>query len=159
ANASVWVAGLPYDVTYHELLASIRGCGKVKWTNIDFPRDATGTATAQVIFFRHIAAKRFIAQGQIGQVVVNGARVEVSWNRVKTVEEDDTDKSRVLRISGPQNMISERQLMAFLMANFQFDIDDVIEVWSSEESACLEVRFASWRSQAHTAKIALCQEY
>lgn len=59
-NCSVWLSGLPPDITTHELLAAIRGAGRVYASHITPPGGRYTTAAAKVVFFEAAAAQAFL---------------------------------------------------------------------------------------------------
>ncbi|KAL8367074.1 hypothetical protein RB595_007984 [Gaeumannomyces hyphopodioides] len=87
-NCSLFILGLPADLTTHQLLAGIRGVGRVYATHINRPEPSRGhmTCAAKVIFFDREPAARFHAMcsPENGGFVVGSMRARVLWNRIRT---------------------------------------------------------------------------
>ncbi|EJT75756.1 hypothetical protein GGTG_05686 [Gaeumannomyces tritici R3-111a-1] len=87
-NCSLFILGLPADLTTRQLLAGIRNIGRVYATHINRPEPSRGhmTCAAKVIFFDREPAARFHAacSPENGGFVVGGMRTRVLWNRIRT---------------------------------------------------------------------------
>ncbi|OTA94595.1 hypothetical protein M434DRAFT_29743 [Hypoxylon sp. CO27-5] len=152
-NTSLWIINLPPRLTYPQLLQSIRRCGKIKSTCINFANQYHATSAAKVVFFTHDAAVRFMNQAD--RLVIGGYRPVIRWNRIRTAESNENLGSRVLLITGPRQLVSLENLQIFFLLRFKFDLDHYVPVWMNEHLACIELHFGSWRAQAHAAYIAI----
>ncbi|KAI0139415.1 hypothetical protein F4776DRAFT_616075 [Hypoxylon sp. NC0597] len=120
-NTSLWIVGLPPTLTYPQLLGSIRRCGKVKATCINFANQYHPTSAAKVVFFTHDAAVRLM--NQASGLVIDGYRPLIRWNRIRTAESDEKLGSRVIRITGPRQLVSLENLQIFFLSRFDYDLD------------------------------------
>lgn len=87
-NCSLFILGLPPNLTTRQLLAGIRGFGRIYATHINRPEPSRGhmTCAAKIIFFEREPAARFHAahSPENGGFVVGGMRARVLWNRIRT---------------------------------------------------------------------------
>ncbi|KAK4033035.1 hypothetical protein C8A01DRAFT_19961 [Parachaetomium inaequale] len=166
-NCSFWVRRLPPSTTVTSLLAAIRGTGRVYCTVITPPNPLRGfnTAAAKVVFFELAAARRFWdtygsgGRFRIPFVVVGGRPAIVERNRTKVAESDlPRHVSRVVLVSGAEELLNVDEMLAEFAAKFSFEIDDIFVTTEYRPSAdgpqqvcTIEFRFGSFRCQAQSA--------
>lgn len=154
-NTCIWVEGAPADMTYYEMLRSIRHCGKVYSVHINPPREKHFTAAAKIAFCTRLGAENFFHQAHSGcGIVIRGRRLCVRWNRNKYRENFNRGESRVLRISGPSDYINYPVLAEYFSRLFYFNL-----IWVQEVSPGVMIwEFSSILAQAHSAKQAIERE-
>lgn len=165
-NCSLWLTGLPPNVTYNQLLSTIRNIGRVYQTHINLPEPEKGhyTSACKVVFFDRPSAQRFWDRYGVGGFCVRGFPDvgRVAWNRVRSaaIEGPNARKlSRVLLISGPPQLVNPYFLTQYFQSKLEFNIDVIINHQSDDEHrALVEYRFASFRCQAESAKMAISRE-
>jgi hypothetical protein len=165
-NCSLWLTGLPPAITYTQLLSAIRGIGRVYQTHINLPEPEKGhyTAACKVVFFDRPSAQRFWDRYGPGGFCVRGFPEvgRVAWNRVRSaaIEGPNAKKlSRVLLISGPPQLVNTYFLTQYFQSKLEFNVDVIINHQSDDEHrALVEYRFASFRCQAESAKMAISRE-
>ncbi|KAK1827357.1 hypothetical protein QBC39DRAFT_267139 [Podospora conica] len=176
-NCSLFITGLAPNLTTTQLLATIRDVGRVYATHINFPEPDRGhfTCAAKVVFFERSAAERFYERyGMTGFRVTGDGSMHVGrvvWNRIRSAEQDvGGRKTRVLLISGPPSIVSEKALKAYFNTKIQYQVDDVrtLRTYAAdggggdgggEERALVEFRFGSYRCQSEAARMALSREF
>jgi len=164
-NCSLFLIGLPADVTTHQLLANIRRAGRVYATHINPPEPEKNhhSSAAKVIFFEVEASRRFYDHCNIHGLVVGGQRARVVHNRIRTAAATDPKhSSRVLIIYGPADMVNAETLTAFFRSKVDFQIDEIISHSGPANEpgyGMIEYRFGSYRCQAQAAKMALSREF
>ena len=154
-NCSLWLEGLPPNVTTWELLAAIRDVGRVWQSHIVRPTGGHANAAAKVTFFTASAARTLI-EGVGGQgpqrLAVGGTIATVVYNRQRVAEQTLPDNhTRVLLISGPPNIVNTDVLTAFFGSLFVYQLDEIIHVVPGRAISVLEWRFGSYRCQAQAA--------
>ncbi|KFZ22869.1 hypothetical protein V502_02662 [Pseudogymnoascus sp. VKM F-4520 (FW-2644)] len=154
-NTCIWVEGAPADLSYFEMLRSIRHCGKVYSVHINPPKEKHFTAAAKIAFCTRVGAERFFQQAHsaIG-IIIRGRRICVRWNRNKYRENFNRAESRVLRISGPSTYVNFQVLGEYFAGLFYFNL-----IWVEELSPGNMIwEFSSILAQAHSAKQAIERE-
>ncbi|KAH8674988.1 hypothetical protein BGZ61DRAFT_481963 [Ilyonectria robusta] len=156
-NCALWLTNLPPDCTYHELLGTIRNCGRI-WCAVinkpDYVRHVT--AAAKIVFFNPRPAQTFLGTSLFRGVTIRNHRIKVTENRVKYKEEPMTgSESRVLIITGSSKFVNEKALTEFFRQRFVFEVDEVLTLIHAEQRTVLEYKFGSFRCQAHMGKMAL----
>ena len=156
-NCALWLRNLPPNVTYHQLLSSIRGIGRIWCTFINTPDYVThNTAAAKVVFFTPAAAGKFLRHVETTAPSVRGFPIKADHNRIKYGENSlASGVSRVLIITGEAWFVNEASLTAWFAEMFVFQVDEVIEIVSSAGRAVVEFRFGSYRCQAQMGKMSL----
>jgi hypothetical protein len=89
-------------------------------------------------------------------------RARVTWNRVRSAEVDaGGNRSRVLLISGPPDVVNERFLYAYLDTKMVYQVDAVLHRGQNDDGSrvLVEFRFGSFRCQAEAARMALMREF
>jgi len=157
-NTCVWIEGAPSDVTYQELLGSIRNCGKIFSAHINPAQAKHTTSAAKVAFCTRIGAERFMVQAHshIG-VFIRGKRVSVRWNRNKYRANGNVKETRVLMITGPPRFVNFETLNQYFLKLFYFDLIRVQQL-NSGPYATMIWEFSSILAQAHSAKQAIERE-
>lgn len=156
-NCALWLRNLPPDVTYKELLDSIRGIGRIWCTFINTPDFiAHNTAAAKVVFFGPVAAKQFLNHVETAFPTIRGFRIKADYNRIKYGEKALAgNASRVLIITGAAFFVNPVSLSKFFTDKFIFQTDEIIELIKLDGRAVVEFRFGSYRCQAQMGKMAL----
>ncbi|KFY29956.1 hypothetical protein V493_02201 [Pseudogymnoascus sp. VKM F-4281 (FW-2241)] len=154
-NTCIWVEGAPADLTYFEMLRSIRHCGKVYSVHINPPREKHFTAAAKIAFCTRLGAEHFFQQAHSALgIVIRGRRICVRWNRNKYRENFNRAESRVLRISGNPAFVNFQVLGEYFARLFYFNL-----IWVEELSPGDMIwEFSSILAQAHSAKQAIERE-
>lgn len=165
-NCSIFILGLPPMVTYRQFFAAIRNTGRVYQTRISAPEPDKGhtTSACKVVFFDRPSAERFWENHRRGFVIRDYPMFEgrLRWNRVKSAAvEGSPDQSRVLLISGPDQVVNEHFLTQFFQSKLEYQVDEIITrnpggIFGRSE---VEFRFGSFRCQAEAAKMALHREF
>ncbi|KAK0743830.1 hypothetical protein B0T18DRAFT_329441 [Schizothecium vesticola] len=179
-NCSLFITGLAPTLTTTQLLATIRDVGRVYATHINFPEPDRGhfTCAAKVVFFERCAAERFYERYAGTGFHVAGTTADgslhvgrVVWNRIRSAEQDvGGRKSRVLLISGPPSIVSEKALKVYFNTKIQYQVDEVrtLRTYAASglgadkgggERALVEFRFGSYRCQSEAARMALSREF
>ncbi|PHH69266.1 hypothetical protein CDD82_7871 [Ophiocordyceps australis] len=156
-NCALWLTNLPADVSYSELLGSIRHIGRVWCSYINLPDGVKHhTAAAKVVFFAPCAAQKLLTQAWTSSIVIRGHRVRVSHNRIKSDRNDVAGPaSRVLIITGSAEFVDAHNLRLWFSQRFIFQEDDARMLISAPHRAVCEFRFGSYRCQSQMGKMAL----
>ncbi|KAK0619998.1 hypothetical protein B0T14DRAFT_429979 [Immersiella caudata] len=163
-NCSLFITGLAPTTTTAQLLGAIRNVGRVYATHINGPEPERGhlTCAAKVVFFERVAAERFCNRFQGGFFLPQHPNHigRVVWNRIRSAEVDPNGrKSRVLLISGPQALVNETALRAYLSSKIQYQVEAIVTKHHATQRALIEFRFGSYRCQAEAARMALTREF
>ncbi|PHH65044.1 hypothetical protein CDD81_3442 [Ophiocordyceps australis] len=156
-NCALWLTNLPADVSYSELLATIRHIGRIWCSYINLPDGIKHhTAAAKVVFFSPCAAQKLLTQAWTSSIVIRGHRVRVSHNRIKSDRNDVAGPaSRVLIITGSAEFVHPQNLRLWFSQRFIFQEDDARMLISAPHRAVCEFRFGSYRCQSQMGKMAL----
>jgi hypothetical protein len=164
-NCSIFILGLPPMVTYREILAAIRNTGRIYQTYINAPEPEKGhsTSACKVVFFDRPSAERFWENHRRGFFIQGYPMFpgRLRWNRVKSgTIEGSQDQSRVLLISGPNQVVNEHFLTGFFQSKIDYQVDQIIthNPGSCFGRAMVEFRFGSFRCQAEAGKMAIHRE-
>ncbi|KAK3314298.1 hypothetical protein B0H66DRAFT_584564 [Apodospora peruviana] len=165
-NCSLFIRKLPPNMTTHQLLSAIRGCGRIYSSYINPPftfPDQTKvheTSAAKIVFFTRSGAEtfyhRFGAQGfQIGSFCGT-----VLWNRVMVAEQHGLDEtcSRVVVVSGSNWLVAREKLEQKIRDVCFYDLDEVL-VHEADGVRTVEFRFGSYQAQAEAVFKVLGREY
>ncbi|KAK0633808.1 hypothetical protein B0T14DRAFT_415084, partial [Immersiella caudata] len=172
-NCSLFLTGLPPNVTYAQLLALFRQTGRIYATFINPPEFHRGhpTCAAKVTFFSKRAAQEVLRRHGPGRprhawLSTRGYKIKVVPHRVKVSEplaksanwEDDYGgpPSRVLAVSGPREIVRVPTILKRMRRSCYFNLDQVVVIADTEEYCALEIRFASFYGQAQLAFFGLC---
>ncbi|KAL6868826.1 hypothetical protein ACO1O0_000148 [Amphichorda felina] len=165
-NCALWLRNLPPDVTYRELLSSIRGVGRIWCTFINTPDFVShSTAAAKVVFFAPESARLFLQHVDNNAVAtgssrpplsIRGFRIRADHNRIKYARHAAAGgASRVLIVTGEAWFVNEASLAAWFSERFIFQVDEVVELVRAGGRAVVEFRFGSYRCQAQMGKMSL----
>jgi hypothetical protein len=158
-NCALWITGIPPQATYSDFLSSVRG-GKVYACLFNPPTGDFPTIAAKLVFFTRASAVEFLRRSESPEGIrVLGRRVKTFWNRIFYPAVNNPQQSRVVVISGPEELMSFEVFEGFFQARFLYDLDRCFEVPSGRVGVVSHVwRFASFRAQAESAKIAIEKE-
>ncbi|PVH82622.1 hypothetical protein DL98DRAFT_618941 [Cadophora sp. DSE1049] len=159
-NCSLWVTGLPVEVTYRELFSSVRNIGKIVAIVTNALIDEFSGCAAKIVFFERQPAENLFALISSGGFYVMGHLVRrVSWNRVKVGRYCRSEQSRAIRITGPKELMDFDFFELFFKMRFTYDLDRRGEVECNEpDMVCHEWHFGSVRAQAQSAMLAIKRE-
>jgi hypothetical protein len=154
-NCSVFITGLPGDVTTNQLLSAIRDTGRIWASVINPPVVEHGTAAAKITFFTPVAAQTFLhranAQGQPG-FAVRGHMTLVRPDRNRVPEANELDgHTRCLTIAGPRAIVNEEFLGAYFSRRFRYETAYIDVLVAGRVLNVIEWQFGSYRCQAQWA--------
>ncbi|KAK4224344.1 hypothetical protein QBC38DRAFT_371246 [Podospora fimiseda] len=170
-NCSLFLVGLPPNLSTTSLLAGIKNMGRVYATHINPPEPEKGheLSAAKLVFFERADAERFFhIANSAGGFALPGYpqyRARVTWNRIRSAEVDKAgNKSRVLIISGPPEIVNEEFLLNYFDDKLIYQLEEIIHRGTIDEGArgqraMIEVRFGSYRCQSEAARMALIREF
>ncbi|RYP63400.1 hypothetical protein DL771_009298 [Monosporascus sp. 5C6A] len=162
-NTAVWITGLPSDCTHQDVLAQLRGIGKVYSLHINKPIDGPDptrplkpNCAASLAFFTSEAAQTFLQRCRLTPFRVKGRRAFVRPNLNKVPPYYDYGVSRVLIIQGLREYVTVEWLNWYLreVVEMFWDTDRTFLQEIGAENR-LEWRFGSWKSQAEAAHRAI----
>ncbi|KAI9158901.1 hypothetical protein HJFPF1_06903 [Paramyrothecium foliicola] len=156
-NCGLWLTNLPPEVDVHDLLAAVRNVGRVWCTYINQADNVRHrTAAAKLVFFTPDAARRMLSISFTKGVFIQGYKVRMDYNRIKSEEHPIAGNvSRVLIITGDSKLVNAAALTAYFKTKFVFEVDEVKELIIAGSRAVVEYRFGSYRCQAQMGKMAL----
>lgn len=156
-NCAIWVRNLPPNVSYRELLGSIKGAGRVWCSYINMPDYVKHhTAAAKVVFYRPESARAFLQFVSTQHPEIRGFLVRADLNRIKSAPHSHIEEtSRVLIITGEDWFAEEIYLKEWFGQQCQFQTDQVVTHIKAHGRAVIEFRFGSYRSQAEAGFKAL----
>jgi len=145
-NCSVWMSGLPPNVTYAELLSSIRDAGRVWASHIRPATDKYPTPGAKVTFMTPKAAKTLIERQYL---FIRDRYVRVQYDRNK-VSKPQVPKghTRVLWIYGPKEIVNLEFLNDLFARTCQFQTEHAELLCKGQVINIIEWKFSSYRCQA-----------
>ena len=155
-NSSVWLNGLPADVSIYEVLAAVRNTGRVYATVIRRPTLRFPTSGAKITFFTAAAAqalvRRYDGQGA-SRLIIRNHNVLVRFDRNAVAEATEpADHTRVLIIYGRKEVVNVEFLSNYFKNTMVYEIDEVVPLALGECINMLEWRFGSYRCQAEWAR-------
>jgi hypothetical protein len=156
-NCSLWIIGLPANVTHNMLLRAIRNVGRIYACVINPAVGNHKTSAAKIVFFERYEAENMFNRIKNGIFVVGDKRIcDVRWNKIKTGRFPYPEQSRVIRVTGPEEIMYFHFFDVFFGPKFTYELDWRGEVESSMPGMVThEWRFGSLRSQAASAKKAI----
>jgi len=159
-NCSLWILGLPGNVTHNEFLGAIRNVGKVYTCFINRPTANFDTAAAKLVFFTRSQAEKLMSMMKNGEILVMGKSItKVRWNKIKRGAYTHPDDSRTIRITGPAHLMDFGYFEMFFNLRFTYELDQRCEIPCAEpDKITHEWRFGSLRCQAAAAKMAIERE-
>lgn len=104
-NCSTWCINIPVQVSEREILGKIK-CGAVFCVYINKESATHRTKAAKVVFMTPQGARYFVQQSNLGQFFLGGRRIGVIYNREGHKEYKHQSHSRVLAISGPDQLMT-----------------------------------------------------
>ncbi|KAK4171236.1 hypothetical protein QBC36DRAFT_199775 [Triangularia setosa] len=149
-SCSLFISGLPNDVTLSELLGSIRGYGRVRYSKIT-------SSAALVVFFERNAAQKLAREGQLA---VGEVQVKVCLAKKRIAQSTlSLEASRVLVITGFIGGLNVAFLKECLqMKNIQYELDKIVRGASGGMFA-LEWHFASHTQAAKAMELIMTEPY
>lgn len=158
-NCSVWLPGLPPDISTNELLGAIHNVGKIYASHITGPNGKYTTSAAKITFTTAAAAERFLSlsTNPYGNgLLVRGRAIHAEPDRNRVAEPRVPEEhSRVLLICGPRGIVNFIVLSEYFSTKFEYQVDGVFPLSMGRYVNFLEWRFGSYRCQAKWAYQAL----
>lgn len=143
-------------------MAQLSRLGKIWSTVINpaNPQEGKLYAAAKVVFFTREGAERLIHLIEAGRLVVAGRRPRTVFNRIKSVPQKESTKSRVVILEGPAALVNERKLNEWFLTKFTYQTESVqlLTHNSARNTNVLEWQFGSYRAQAEAVVIAVRKE-
>lgn len=152
-NTSLWVTGLPPNVSHRTLLVSIHDIGQIYSCVINKPGvgphgQTLNFAAAKLEFFTRQQAERMYEFGRSGRwKVLGGVIRNVRWND-HACEGWTQEGSRCIKITGPAELMHQDYWKWYLGQKIQYDIETIIEGEPRNGVMTTEWRFGSFRCQA-----------
>ncbi|KAK0738114.1 hypothetical protein B0T18DRAFT_333454 [Schizothecium vesticola] len=160
-NTSLYVCGLGPDTKFSDILSAIRGVGKIYALHVNPPSDFHPGSAAKICFFTRAAAEKFYNITR-GGFLVKGWLAAVVWNRIRVPEQTiHKDASRVVIIRGPKYVVNIKVISKVIDENIRYYDMEKASVKTHdfiEGFAEMELHFACFRAQAHSAVIVLNRE-
>jgi hypothetical protein len=156
-NCALWIMGLSRFVTHTDLLAAIRGIGKIYAAVINPPIDTIPTSAAKLVFFERSQAERLMQLAVAGEFIVSGKPIyRVRWNKIKSAPHYYLWESRAIRITGPSKYMNFDFFENFFQSKFTYELDGrgIVPCYALG-MASHEWHFGSLRCQAAWAKKAI----
>ncbi|KAK3488041.1 uncharacterized protein B0T23DRAFT_364498 [Neurospora hispaniola] len=140
-NCSLYITGLPIDITVRQIFDDIRNIGKVYSLHISPRGDSHSRAAAAIVFFTRAAAERFYNRFSTrdnpavrwGGTVARPGRilgrlpVNVVWNQVKAAPCTDREHvTRVIQVEGPSDIVNEEFLLSYFRTKCRFDLEKIL---------------------------------
>jgi hypothetical protein len=158
-SCSVFVRDIPAGATYADFLGTVKG-GKVFICRMDPPNEEFHTQAAKLVFFNRLTALAYLREAAYKGIFVLGQPIRASWNRVRYAPHLQPEQSRVITVTGPENLMSFDYFEQFFSERFQYDLQARFEVPSSIMGKKVHVwQFACLRAQAESAKLAVEREF
>ncbi|KAI1810700.1 hypothetical protein GGS20DRAFT_162112 [Poronia punctata] len=141
SNTSVWIRGLPPTLNHKTLLAQLVNTGKIYATVINAPRDPHNTCAAKVVFWTRSGVDNLLRKASRGEFVffevTSGERFipTVELNRILTAAQPESNRSRVLLVTGPREVVNFENLSRFWRETIRYELEDVSVFLSSSAAA------------------------
>ncbi|KAK3685263.1 hypothetical protein B0T22DRAFT_492216 [Podospora appendiculata] len=164
-SCSLFLTNLPKGTTVATLLNHIcefAPIGKIYATHVSDADAVLGYqhAAAKVIMFTRAGAQRLLNLCNDNQLVIGGNVIRGVWNRILSPEfAGDAHLSRVLQITGPQEVVNLERLEALFRSKFDYELQSVFFVSEVDDTRVMEWQFGSYRAQAEVAKLILKREW
>jgi hypothetical protein len=161
-STSVWITNLPPTCDYHQLFSMIRDTGRVFAAVINQPTGQHTTTAAKVIYFELEGRQRLQERARAGQFIVDNYVPTVVANRIRTAAQVPGDRSRVLVITGPQEIVNQNFLLAHFCQICTFDLEYIKTTPLQDGLRTMEWAFSSYRCQTeriYPALIRFREEY
>lgn len=160
-NTSLYISGMGPDTKFSDILAAIRGVGKIYSLYVNPPLEVHTGCAAKLAFFTRAAAEKFFNDTR-GGFLVRGYSATVRWNRIRVPEQTvHKDGSRVVIIRGPKFIVNIKVISKVIDGNIRYyDMEkaSVKPLDGIEGFAEMELHFGCFRAQAHSALIVLNRE-
>lgn len=154
-NTALWITGLPGNISYKELLGTIRSCGRIFTCYINKPTGQHTTSAAKVAFFDQAGAAALFNQIRSGTFVLQNHRPRVDWNRHAYAPSPNSyGHSRVLLISGPVEIVNADTLLEYFSKLFWYHYLEIMPL----KPGSMIWEFGSYHAQAQSAKLAIDRE-
>ncbi|KAI1396490.1 hypothetical protein F4819DRAFT_504367 [Hypoxylon fuscum] len=154
-NCSVWITGLPRDITYPALFSKLRGTGKIWSVTIKPPTDFYRNAAAHVEYWHSGGLRRLFQKVIDQQFIIGNARPQVTHSRIKRGPRLWSDKSRVLIVEGPSEIINYDFLMNFFRDRFEPNVDSFRMLANNGVQAVTWWAFIAYATQSARAEQAI----
>lgn len=160
-NTSLYISGMGPDTKFSDILAAIRGVGKVYSLYVNPPMEIHTGCAAKLTFFTRAAAGKFFNNTR-GGFLVRGYSATVRWNRIRVPEQTiHKDGSRIVIIRGPKYIVNVKVISKVIDDNIRYyDMEkaSLKPLDGMEGFAEMELHFGCFRAQAHSALIVLNRE-
>ncbi|KAI0014345.1 hypothetical protein F4779DRAFT_612638 [Xylariaceae sp. FL0662B] len=156
-NTALWITNLPPDCTVQDILAQIRGIGKVFALHINrpvlnrIPSQSHRNSAASLAFFSPEAAQKMLQKQKAEPLHVGGLKTLVVYNENKVEPCFDYDCSRVLVMEGDPLIVNPGFLTKFLRERGIHWDTDVAYFFEKRNENWIEWHFGSYRGQARQA--------
>ncbi|KAI1159781.1 hypothetical protein F5B18DRAFT_558470 [Nemania serpens] len=142
-NTCLWIARLPANCTLKDLFTALAGCGKVYAASISPADPFYDYPAANVTFWDISGAEKLMAKVRQGVFMIGGVRPIVTKNRFLGRSQDESHKSRVMVVSGPDTVINRASLEGQVFEYFSYELEEVVTRVDYGWWQCLEYRFSS----------------
>lgn len=162
-NCALWITEIPANATYGMVFDIIKE-GKVHILRLQPPDNENRTTqAAKLVFFTHSSAEAFIKRARNPGIFVDAERLLVCWNRRIYAPYNwnhvETEASRVIRITGPDHLMSFEWFEDYFKSKFEYDLEKRQEVFCGRAGYKTHSwAFASVRAQSESAKMAIERE-
>lgn len=160
-NTSLYISGMGPDTKFSDILAVIRGVGKIYSLYVNPPLEIHTGCAAKLTFFTRASAEKFFNNTR-GGFLVRGYLATVRWNRIRVPEQTiHKDGSRVVIIRGPKYIVNIKVISKVIDGNIRYyDMEkaNIKQLDGMEGFAEMELHFGCFRAQAHSALIVLNRE-
>ena len=159
-NCSIRIHGIHPDATIKEILGEIH-TGKIYSVNRCPPEvGKIETAAADIVFLTRAAAEAFINEAKSG-IYIRGKPLFVGWNRnrVREPKNISPEDSRVVRITGPEHVLSVEMLEDLFRQYFRFELVDTRTWQGARGQMTFELTFESIHPQATWARRVFKQHF
>ncbi|KAL7622006.1 hypothetical protein AAE478_007507 [Parahypoxylon ruwenzoriense] len=150
-NCALHISKLPLNCTIADLLGAIRRVGKVYASNIRPPTVGFPTPAAKLVFWDRTSVHTFMRLVAEGKFSVLNAIPSVKMNNHRTAPHQASQHSRVLLVTGPEEIVRQDYLENLFRKVFTYDLEAMLTVFRSGGIAQVEIRFSSYRHQASNA--------
>ncbi|KAH9908893.1 hypothetical protein F4778DRAFT_202307 [Xylariomycetidae sp. FL2044] len=153
---------VPGTVTHSDALDTIPKVGKIKALHINPPSAGKpNTSNIKLTFFKHNPARELLALMGAKQWKLGDGRLPQSycWNRFGVRAENDTGKSRVLKLTGPRRLVTEDALTEYFKTKLKYDVQKMESHVGETTINTVTIFFGSYSNQAQGAHDALRKEH
>ncbi|KAI1865132.1 hypothetical protein JX265_008179 [Neoarthrinium moseri] len=159
-STNLWLVNIPVGTEAKDILAQIRGYGRVWAFHLLKPTGKKGeeNVAASISFFELSATKRFYSDAQTTGFFVGGRRIVVKMNRRKIKGHEYITGTRCVIVEGRPAECNETSLLEYFATKTNFQVDEVRWRRVTETRNKIEVRFVQFHQQAAVAMAAIQQE-